>query len=173
MPKSPYLFLPVIVSLAFTIACDSTTAHPLDGRPAPPIRAQTLDGKPFDLKKVDASVIVLDFWATWCPPCRKGLPLLQQYQDWATQNNKPVAVLTVNLREDKGKVAAYWKREGFTMPVVMDTDGRIGHSYRVSGIPQTVVIHKGKVVTVHVGYSPGMANMLKSQTEQLLKNSDD
>ena len=172
MPKPYTTFLTVILSLMLLVGSEWAAAHPLEGRPAPPIRARTLDGKSFDLSWVKKDVIVLDFWATWCPPCRKGLPLLQQYQDWAKEHKKSAIAFAINLREDRKKVSAYWKKEGFTMPVVMDTDGRIGQTYGVRGIPQTVVIHKGKIVTVHVGYSPGMTEMLKLQTEKLLEESD-
>lgn len=163
----PTVFITLLVALAHPV-----WAHPLEGRPAPKIHAKTLDGKPFDLSKVKASVIVLDFWATWCPPCRKGLPLLQRYEDWAQKNKKSVAVFAVNLREKEGKIRAFWKKQGYRMPVLIDADGQIGQSYGVTGIPQTVVIHNGKIITVHVGYSPGMADMLKSQTEQLLRKSN-
>jgi len=168
MSKRYISLYPIITILVMTIFSTLAPAHPLEGQTAPPIKAQTLDGKPFDLARVNEEMVVLDFWATWCPPCRKGLPLLQQFYDWARQNKKPVAVLTINLKEQHGKVRSYWNKEKFTMPVVMDINGRIAQSYAVRGIPQTVVIHRGKVVQVHVGYSPSMTDLLKSTTKKLL-----
>lgn len=144
--------------------------HPMEGKPAPAINLKTLDGQPFSLGGVKTEVVVLDFWATWCPPCRKGLPLLQQFHDWAKENKKSVSVYTINLQEDAKKVRSFWESQGLTMPVVMDTDGRAAGAYGVTGIPQTVVIHRKKIASVHVGYSPQLAEILKAETEQLLGN---
>lgn len=146
--------------------------HPTEGKLAPPIQLKTVDGQQFTLKQVEAQVIVLDFWATWCGPCRMGLPLLQQFYDWARENKQPVAVLTINLREKPQDVRAYWKKENFDMPVLMDTDGHVGQSYGIRGIPHTVVIHKGRIAHVHVGYSPAMAEMLKAEVEKLLDENN-
>ncbi len=149
------------------------SGHPMEGRKAPPINLKDLNGKQLQTGQIKADVIVLDFWATWCPPCRKGLPLLQQFQNWAKQNKKSVAVLTVNLRETPQKVRKYWKEQKFNMPVLMDRQGDTAKAYGVQGIPQTVIIHQGQIVRVHVGYSPNMANMLKAEVEELLAKSND
>jgi len=145
-------------------------AHPTQGRDAPPIELETLAGQPFKLEDVDASVVVLDFWATWCPPCRRGLPLLQKFHDWAESNDQSVAVYTVNLQETPETVRGYWEQAGFTMPVLMDTQGSVAQAYQVQGIPQTVMIHHGKVAGVHVGFSPDLDQLLQSEVEGLLED---
>ncbi len=155
--------------LGITLLSPTTQAsHPLEGKPAPRFTLKTMAGKPFRLDKVKSPVIVLDFWATWCGPCRMGLPLLQQFSDWAKKNKKPVSVYTVNLQEHPSKPRAYWKQKKFNMPVLMDTDGRVGEAYGVNGIPHTVIIHNGKIARIHVGYSPDLKDRLKSDVEALL-----
>ena len=149
-------------------AAAAPAGHPAQDQDAPPIELKTFDGQPFKLEDVEASVVVLDFWATWCPPCRRGLPLLQKFHEWAESNGKSVAVYTVNLQETPQKAREYWEQEGFTMPVLMDTQGAVAQAYQVQGIPQTVVIHNGKIVRVHVGFSPDLAESLQDEAERLL-----
>ena len=146
-------------------------SHPMEGKQAPPIKLKTLKGKFIHLARVKADVIVLDFWATWCPPCRQGLPLLQEFENWAKQEKKSVAVFAVNLKEKPHVVKRFWEEQGFNMTVLMDTAGKSAKAYGVRGIPQTVIIHRGKIEQVHVGFSPNMVQTLKAQTEALLSKS--
>ncbi len=166
-------FTVVLTSLLLSPGRLAKAEHALEGKIAPPIKLRTVNGQSFDLRNVKAEVIVLDFWATWCGPCRMGLPLLQEFEDWAQQNEKPVAVLTINLREKRDDVKAYWEKEKFKMAVLMDTSGRVAKQYSVRGIPQTVVIHRGRIARVHVGYSPAMAELLKAEVEKLIGQQDE
>ncbi len=149
---------------------DAQAAHPIEGKTPPNVALQTLDGKDYDLAKDKAEVIVFDFWTTWCPPCRAGLPELQKVYDWAKKNKKSVAIYTINLEEKAATVEKFWKERKLTMPVLMDTKGKISNAYFVTGIPQTVIIHGGKVAHVHVGLLPDTAKTLTEQIEELLKN---
>ncbi len=165
------LLLPLLIFTVLSAAITAVSAgsgHPSEGQPAPPINLKTVDSQPFSLDRVKADVVVLDFWATWCPPCRKGLPLLQEFNDWAKKEKKSVMVYTVNLREDAGKVREYWRQQKFNMQVLMDTDGGVAQAYGVTGIPHTAILHKGKIARVHVGYTPEMTNILKREVSQLL-----
>ena len=143
-------------------------ADGLVGLEAPAIELETLDGESFKLEDQTAKVVVIDFWATWCGPCRRGLPMLEKFHTWAKDNDKSVAVYAVNVQEGADMVREYWQKEGFTLPVLMDAEGSVAQAYRVQGIPQTVVISGGKVAHVHVGLSPQLDQMLQSQAEALL-----
>ena len=143
-------------------------AHPLQGQNAPAISLKLLDGKAYKLADEKADVIVLDFWATWCGPCRKGLPKLQAVYDWAKKENKSVAIYTVNVREEIDKINEFWTGAKFTMPVLLDAEGTVSDAYGVEGIPQTVIISKGKVQHVHIGYREDMDSLIKKQVEALL-----
>ncbi len=144
------------------------SGHPLEGEAAPAIETRTASGQAFDLDAVEAEVVVLDFWATWCPPCREGLPELEKVAAWAEAESKPVAVYTVNVGETVEDVRAFWEANGLTMPVLMDEDVSIATAYGASSIPQTVLIRDGVVEKVHVGFAPGMSDHLKADIEQML-----
>jgi peroxiredoxin len=140
----------------------------IEGQDAPEIELTSLDGKAFKLSQAKEKVIVLDFWATWCPPCVQALPKLQSVHDWAAAEGKDVAIYAVNLQELPEQVRDFWAKHKLTMPVLMDREGAAAEDYQVQSIPQTFVISGGKVAHVHVGFDPGMDEALKKQIDELL-----
>lgn len=142
--------------------------HPLQDAKAPPVELDRMDGSEYELAKDQADVIIYDFWATWCGPCRMALPKLQAVADWAKKNKKSVAIYAVNVGETPDVAKAYWEKEGLTMPVLMDPNNVASLAYGVQGIPQTVVIHDGTVKHVHVGFSETIDSTLKKQIDELL-----
>ncbi len=147
--------------------------HRLTDKPAPTFDLKDMDGNPIKMSDIDSNVVVLDFWATWCPPCRKGLPELQTIHDWANDEKLSVSVYAVNVGERVNDARRFWERQKFTMPVLMDTEGRIASDYGVEGIPQTVVIAGGIVRHVHVGLARDLAGELKQQIKTLLNEDND
>jgi peroxiredoxin len=140
-------------------------AQKLVGQAAPTFQIQDLEGKAVaPLAEFKGKVIVLDFWASWCPPCREGMPHLDQlYKD---QREQGVAVFAVNERESAEKAKAFLTQQNLTVPVLLDSDGQVGAQYMVTGIPQTVVISKdGKIAKVFVGFGPGSAERLAEAVE--------
>lgn len=128
--------------------------HPMSGQVAPDFSLADTTGKTVDLAShLGKEVVVLDFWASWCPPCRKGLPILDTVaKSFAGQ---PVAIYGVNIREGEALVKSFAEKNGLTLPLLLDDKGYVADDYGVSGIPQTVVIDRsGTIRSVHVGVSP-------------------
>ena len=137
------------------------------GKPAPAISVDLLGGGKASLESAKGKVVMLDFWATWCPPCVRGLPVVsaiaEKYKD------KGLVFYAVNEQEDEETIKAFLEKKGLKIPVALDKDGSLGHSYLVTGIPQTVLIGKdGTVQVVHVGFMPSMEQELTKQIEDLL-----
>lgn len=140
----------------------------LVGRPAPDFALKGMDGSMVKLADLRGSVVLLDFWATWCGPCRAALPRLD-----ALNRERAAAglkVFAVNLREDGAKIEQFLKQTGLSLPVLLDTDGAVAGRYGISAIPATVLIDKeGVVRKVTVGFEPSMEEQLKQAVEALLK----
>jgi len=145
-----------IVSLAMIagarIASAATPAD-LKGKPAPDFSLDTINGKHAKLADLKGKVVVIDFWATWCPPCRASLPHIQKLATDKGAFDKGLRVLAINAKEDKGTIEQFLKSNNFTFVVPMDSDGSAMHAYNVRGIPTTMVIGRdGTVVAAAVGW---------------------
>jgi len=142
--------------------------HPLTGKPAPDTSAKLLDGSKVTLADYEGNtIVVLDFWASWCPPCRASLPVFQKVA--ADYKDKNVVFIAVNQGEDVDTIKRYLERTGLEFTVMLDTDGAIGNNFKVEGIPQTVIIGKeGIVQAVHEGFSRDSETQLRSELDTLL-----
>lgn len=142
--------------------------HPLVGKPAPEFEIPLLEGGTLKLSEQKGkTVVVLDFWATWCPPCRKALPILIEVT--GAYKKKGVRFCAVDLREDAEKIKGWLSKQGLSCSVGLDKDGRVAQQYAVTGIPQSVIIGKdGTVQAVHVGFAPDLKTRLTKELDTLL-----
>ena len=103
-----------------------------------------LNGKTWHLKDLHGRVVVVNFWATWCPPCRKEMPDLQSLYD--SYKEKGLVILAVS-DEDEGKVRPFIVDKKITYPIMLDPERKVNDLYRVEGIPKTFVYDRdGKLV---------------------------
>jgi len=142
--------------------------HATVGFPGTPVSLVGVDGSRFDASSQKEKIVVLDFWATWCGPCRVSLPIVarvcKEYAD------KGVVFRAVNLKEDAETIRSFLQTEPIDAPVVMDPDGAAAAAYRVEAIPHTVIIGRdGVVQAVHVGASEGMEAKLRKNLDALLE----
>ena len=121
---------------------------PLD-RQAPNFTVKTLTGKKRSLADFRGKVVLIDFWATWCGPCRIGLPETQRLAK--AYKSSGLEVLAIS-DEDAKTVSPFLKSNHYTFPTYLDAQGKTATAYKIEGIPTTVVIDKrGRLVSYMVG----------------------
>jgi peroxiredoxin len=140
----------IVVVLAFAYAhLAHNPGPPLElGREAPGFRLPTLGGGEAELSSWRGRVVVLNFWATWCPPCVAEMPSLERLH--RALGPEGLAVVTVSTDEDEEAVEAFVRRHGLTLPVLLDPAGRVAaQAYRVSSYPQSFVLDRHGVLLGH------------------------
>jgi thiol-disulfide isomerase/thioredoxin len=111
---------------------------------------KTLDGKQMSLSELRGKVVFLNFWATWCGPCRQEMPSMEAlYQRF---KNSGLEFAAVDIMEKEPDVGAYIKQNNINFPIALDADGNVSKNYRIQGIPATFIINRnGKIILSAVG----------------------
>lgn len=120
------------------------------GQAAPPLKLPLAGGGEVDLAQYRGKVVLLNFWATWCPPCRAEMPVFerahQQYRE------RGLVVLGVDLQERDEDILAFMREVGVTFPSAVDRTGEVARQWRATGLPTTVLIDRqGVIRDVRVG----------------------
>jgi cytochrome c biogenesis protein CcmG/thiol:disulfide interchange protein DsbE len=126
----------------------------LDGDKAPDFSLKSVDGKTIKLSDYKGKVVIIDFWATWCPPCRKGIPDLISIQK---SHIKDVVIIGISLDAEKTikDVPEFVKSYGINYPIVYGDEKVVAAYGGIQGIPTAFVIdRKGNIVDKHVGLVP-------------------
>ena len=135
---------------------------------APDFTLRTMDGPNLRLHEQRGRVVMVNFWATWCGPCRQEMPHLSRLHD--KYGSAGFVLLGVNVDDDVGKAAALAAKLGVTFPVLLDTDKAVSKRYDMSAMPATVLIDKdGRVRFLHRGYRDGYEKTYDEQIRGLLK----
>ncbi|WP_168188844.1 peroxiredoxin family protein [Thermoflavimicrobium daqui] len=137
-----------------------------EGKPAPKFNLVTLEGKSVKLSDYRGKKVILNFWATWCPPCQAEMPHMQKFYEKNKENG--VEILAVNLTSmDKGTAAIrkFVKDYRLTFPILLDKDGAVGSQYQAISIPTSYILDANGVVVKKI-LGPMDENMLES----LVKN---
>jgi peroxiredoxin len=167
------LFLSAVLSTASTYAWSQSKINykvipnleaMKDQAPTPDFTLPSLDGKKVSLKDFRGKVVFLNFWATWCVPCREEMPAMEKlYQEFKEKN---FVVLAVNVKDRKADAVNFIKELKLSYPVVIDPDAQVGLLYGAWGLPTTYLIGpKGEGLARAWGpaewYSPAARNLIK------------
>ena len=149
LPESTWVFHPPAsikeVDQFVAPTADTAPVSPFVGRPATDFTLKDLAGRPHTLKSLRGKVVLLDFWATWCGPCRHTLPQVAKIH--ARYKDRGVEVMSVNVGEPGAKAADYLKQNGYAFTALLDTDRRVSTDYQVNGIPTLVVIDRAGTIS--------------------------
>ncbi|MFN2367012.1 MAG: peroxiredoxin family protein [Desulfurivibrionaceae bacterium] len=126
------------------------TPSPVDGReafsvarwgqPAPDFELLDIEGNLWKLSELKGQVVFVNFWATWCPPCREEMPAMQElYEAMPDDRFKMLAILN---NDDPNLAAIFAEKNGFEFPILVDPASEIGNAYGITGVPETYIVDK-------------------------------
>lgn len=137
-------------------------------QPAPDFTLSARGGKPLSLTQYKGQVVMLNFWASWCGPCKQEMPLLESI--YKKYNKLGFTLIGVNVEPDSKPADAVLAKLPVSFPIVYDPESKVSSLYDVSGMPTTVIIdRKGQVRLLHRGYKPGDENEYLDSIRQLIR----
>jgi thiol-disulfide isomerase/thioredoxin len=164
--KSMRLALAAPLLFATLLAIPAVAVSP--SGPAPAFQLPSMAGKDINLAQYKGQVVMINFWASWCGPCRTEMPILEKL----SAKYKPMgfAMIGVNVEPDS-KVAADWlKVTPVTFPILFDTKSEVSKLYAIANMPSTVIVdRKGNLRWKHVGYKAGDENEYLDQIRALVR----
>jgi peroxiredoxin len=165
--------LTTILLLGFAISINAqpdTTTYTKTGDKAPVFSCRTIDGKDIDISKLQGKIIMINFFATWCPPCNKELPVLQKNIWDKYKNNSDFVLIILGREHTEKEVKDFVTAKKFTMPFAPDPKREIFKLYASQTIPRNVIIGRdGKIVFQSIGYTPEEFSKIEKLLADLLK----
>ena len=151
-----------VLAVALPVLATSSSA------PAPDFSLPSNLGKTVNLSQFKGQVVMINFWATWCGPCRQEMPLLESI--YKKYNKMGFTMLGVNVEPDSKPAEAWLKETPVSFPVLFDKESKVSTLYKVSGMPSTVIIdRKGNVQFIHRGYKAGDENEYLNSIRTLVR----
>jgi len=151
----------------------ATIAQNSEGRIIPSVDVKTIDGKTFNTGKIsnDGKPMIIDFWATWCKPCKKELDAISEvYTDWQKETGVKLIAISIDDSRSSGKAAADVKTHGWEYEVYLDENQDFKRALNVGDIPQVFIINgKGEIVWQHNGYIDGGEEHIFEVLKQVAK----
>ncbi len=158
-----------VIGLVISIlAASSLASSGMEGQPAPDFALKSSTGENMRLSEYRGDVVMINFWATWCGPCRQEMPLLDEL--YTRYERVGFNLLGVNIDDDSGRAMKMIDELGVNFPVLFDARKEISKLYAVEAMPVTVLVDReGKVRHVHHGYKPGYEDKYLDQIRSLLR----
>jgi cytochrome c biogenesis protein CcmG, thiol:disulfide interchange protein DsbE len=142
---------------------------PQTGFLAPDFKLETPDGNTIQLSDLRGRPVLVNLWATWCPPCRAEMQTLETvYNDYKGQG---FTILAVNMtsQDDPLAVAPFVKERGLTYPILLDENGEVGRAYQMKSLPSSFFINRDGTINEVVIGGPMAEALLRTRIEELLK----
>jgi thiol-disulfide isomerase/thioredoxin len=143
--------------------------NPRQGFLAPAIELNSLEGSEMTLASLRGRVVVVNYWASWCPPCRAEMPALEQ--TYQAQRDQGLEILAINAtNQDSAEAAREFVAErGLSFPILLDVDGRVGARYQIRALPSTYFIDRDGIIRKVIIGGPMSEATLRSTVQQLLQ----
>ena len=156
-----------LLAITASIACLGPVAADDAAAPAPDFTLPARGGNSVSLAALRGRVVMINFWATWCGPCRAEMPALAEIQ--TQYASRGVIVIGVNQREDAGSIRRYLDSIGVDFPIALDPTGESNRQYRVLGLPTTYLIDRQGLIRDAVFGGPMARALIESKLAPLLE----
>jgi thiol-disulfide isomerase/thioredoxin len=166
--NSTAALLAAVLALTLPVwAAADSAADSVAPAPAPGFTLESTGGQPVSLAQFKGDVVMINFWASWCGPCRQEMPLLQSiYQKYKDMG---FTLIGVNVEPDAKTANAWLKATPVSYPVLYDPQSKVSQLYQVQAMPTTVIIDRaGTVRYIHRGYVPGDENVYLNSIRALI-----
>ena len=146
------LLLGLVVVVMGCSSNPASTPSPQGGGLAPDFKLQSLDGETVSLNDLRGRPVMLNFWASWCGPCRAEMPLIQEIFESQEWSDTGLVILAVNIGESKATAAEFMAENNLSFPVLLDTSQDVAREYNIRNIPATLFIDRdGMIKDIKVG----------------------
>ncbi len=151
LPAMRWIALSLLLTVGLALAAGKQTLTAVDPPvPAPHVRLPDLDGELHGLDEYRGKPVIVNFWATWCPPCRAEMPAMNRA--WARIEKEGIAMVAINVGEDEDTVFSFTGDVPIDFPIWLDRDGEAVGAWPVRGLPTTFVLDpKGRIVYRAIG----------------------
>jgi peroxiredoxin len=149
-----------------TVAKEAPRAVAQEGFAAPDFTLIDLQGGSTTLSQLAGQVVIVNLWATWCPPCQAEMPALERV--WRQYRDQGLVILAVDQQEPAGRVATFVEQYDLTFPVLLDADGAVGRLYRLRAYPTTYFIGRDGIIREVVIGGPMSEALIASTVTRLL-----
>ena len=159
-----------MAGLFFLLLATTATSHGAAEAPsvAPDFTLKAGNGKNIRLRELQGEVVMINFWATWCGPCRQEMPKLEQLH--RQYQKAGFTLLGVNLDDNPGNAIGMARKLGVSFAILFDKDKQVSKLYKVDAMPMTVLIDRdGKLRYLHRGYKAGYETTYQTQVRELLR----
>ena len=158
-----------LIGLFFSVfAASSLASSGMEGQPAPDFALKSASGENMRLSEYRGDVVMINFWATWCGPCRQEMPLLDEL--YTRYQRVGFNLLGVNIDDDAAGAMRMIQELGVNFPVLFDSRKEVSKLYEVEAMPTTVLLDReGRVRHVHHGYKPGYEEKYLEEIRSLLR----
>lgn len=162
------LRITLLAALLYVLAASGIASSGLAGQKAPDFVLKSATGENLRLREYRGDVVMINFWATWCGPCRQEMPLLDEL--YGRYRRVGFRLLGVNIDDDSRRAMAMADELGVTFPVLFDEDKQVSKLYQVEAMPMTLLLDReGTVRHVHHGYKPGYEQKYLNEIRALLR----
>ncbi len=169
-----YIFVLVASAVWIALSASATgstqsASAPQVGFSAPDFTLKSIDGESVTLSELKGQAVLINLWATWCPPCRAEMPTIEKmYKEYKDQG---LVVLAVDMtyQDDPSAVIPFAQEYALTFPILLDDKAQVGEAYQLRSLPSTYFINRAGVITEVIIGGPMAEALLRTRIEQILK----